>query len=343
MSKLSLFVGAIACVPVILVSGTAFADAAVGPSGLKIVQRIAGPDGGWDYASFDAARRRVYVAHGMQVVSIDADTGAVTPAFAQGNHLHAVTPVPGTDRIVTTNSGDNTAKILDATTGALIASVPTADDADSALYDPASGEVLIVGGDSGQIDFLDPKAAKVTASIKSGGKLEFLALDGHGKLFVNDEGKHTIVVIDLASKTVKGAYNMPGCVSPTGLAYVTGGRLVAACANGVAEIVDAASGKIIASPKIGARPDAVIYDEGRKLAYIPSGGAGTLSVIALSGAGDNTVIDTVATQVGARTGAVDPKTGRIYLPSAEYLPPTGPGQRPSVKPGSFKVLVLDRS
>ncbi len=329
-------------VAMLAVAGCATAQSAPNASGLKVVERIAGPDGGWDYASFDAARRRVYVAHGMQVTAIDADTGAVTASFASGNHLHAVTPIPGSDRLLTTNSGDNTAKILNARTGALIAAIPTADDADSALYDPASGQVLVVGGDSGQIDFIDPKAAKVTASIKTGGKLEFLALDGHGKLFVNDENKHTIVVIDLATKAVTGAYDLPGCVAPTGLAYVAGGRLVSACANGVAEILDAASGRQIAALKIGARPDAVIYDAGRNLAYIPSGGAGTLSVIALSGAADNTVIDTVVTQVGARTGTVDPKTGRIYLPAAEYLPPTAPGQRPAVKPGTFRVLVLDR-
>ena len=152
--RLAVFTG----VATVILCGAAAAQSPVGPSGLRVVARIAGPDGGWDYASFDAARRRVYVAHGTQVTAIDADTGAVTPAFAQGNHLHAVTPVPGSGRLVTTNSGDNTAKILDAATGALIASVPTADDADSALYDPASGEVLVVGGDSGQIDFVDPNA-----------------------------------------------------------------------------------------------------------------------------------------------------------------------------------------
>src|SRR5579863_7983808 len=81
-----------------------------GPSGLKIVQRIPGPDGGWDYASFDPARRRVYVAHGDEVMLIDADTGKVKADFAKGDHLHAVVPVPGTDRVVTTNSGDSSAK-----------------------------------------------------------------------------------------------------------------------------------------------------------------------------------------------------------------------------------------
>ena len=320
---------------------SAFAPMAhAGATGLAVAQRIAGPDGGWDYASFDAARRRVYVAHGDRVMAIDADNGKVTPDFAQGSHLHAVVAIPGADVLVTTNSGDDTAKIISAKDGALIASVPTAKDADSAIFDPAGGEVVVIGGDSGQVDFLDIKAAKIAGTIAVGGKLEFPALDGAGKLFINDEEKHAIVVIDLATRKVTGSYDMPGCVAPTGLAYVKRGRLVSACANGKAEILDAATGKVIAALDIGARPDAVIYDAARARAYIPSGGAGTLAVIALDGAGDNSVVDTVPTQKGARTGTVDPKTGAVYLPAAEYLPPAAAGQRPTLKPGSFQVLVI---
>ena len=110
----------------------------------------------------------------------------------------------------------------------------------------------------------------------------------------------------------------------------------------MAKILDATSGREIASLKIGARPDAVLYDPARRLAYVPTGGDGALSVIALSGPGDNSIVATVATQTGARTGAVDPKTGRIYLPTAEFMPPASPGQRPGIKPTTFQILVLDR-
>jgi DNA-binding beta-propeller fold protein YncE len=137
-------------------------------------------------------------------------------------------------------------------------------------------------------------------------------------------------------------YPLNGCVKPTGLALVTGGRLVSACGNGVVKILDAASGREIASLPIGAGPDAVIYDPGRAMAYVPSGRTGTLAVIALAGPAANTIIDTVPTQIGARTGTVDTKTGRIYLPTAQYVPAAGPGQESSVKPGTFTVLVLDR-
>ncbi len=321
---------------------TACGQAAPGASRLSVVDRIGGPDGGWDYASFDSARRRVYVAHGSSVMMIEADTGKVTANFAAGTHLHSVLTIPGSDRLLTTNSGDDSARLLNAADGALIASVPTAKDPDAAIYDPSSGLVLVMGGDSGTITFVDVKAAKAVGTLVVGGALEFPALDGTGKLFVNVETKNEIAVIDLATRAVTTRYPLAGCVAPTGLAYVQGGRLVSACANGVAKILDAASGKDLATLKIGARPDAVLYDATRGLAYVPSGMTGTMAVIALSGPRDNSVIDSVVTQVGARTGAVDEKTGRIYLPAAQYVLPVPQGQRPTTKPGTFQVLVLDR-
>ena len=321
--------------------GAAGAAHAAG-SGLHIVARIAGPDGGWDYASFDPARRRLYVAHGTEVLTLDVDTGKVNPAFAPGDRLHAVVPIPGTALVVTTNSGDNTAKILNADTGALIASVPTANDADGAIYDPASGDVLVMCGDAGAVTIVDPRAAKAVGQITVGGALEFPALDGQGRLFINNEKLNEIDVVDLASRSVTAHWPMAGCQAPTGLAYVAGDRLVSAWANGVGKILSAKDGHEIASLTVGVRPDAVLYDAQRLLALVPAAVGGNLTVIALAGPDDNKVIDTVPTQIGARTGAVDSKTGRIYLPTAEYNLPVPAGQRPTTKPGTFQILVLDR-
>lgn len=318
------------------------ARSAPGASGLKVTQRVAGPDGGWDYASFDPHLRRVYVAHGDKVMVIDADSGKASPDFAKGNHLHAVVPVPGMDRVVTTNSGDNTAKVIDARSGALLASIPTAQDADSAAFDRATGLVVVIGGDSGEITLVDPKALKAVGSIKVGGALEFLAPDGKGRVFVNVEDANQIVLIDLKTRKVMAHWPLAGCRRPTGLALVAGGRLVSACGNGVAKILSTADGHDIATLTIGEGPDAVLYDSRRGLALIPSGRAGTLAVIALTGPHANTVIDTVPTQIGARTGTVDPKTGRVWLPTAQYNLPVPAGQRPTTKPGTFEVLVLDR-
>ncbi len=230
-------------------------------SGLKVVARISGPDGGWDYAMFDAARRRIYVAHGDAVMSIDADTGQANPRFAGGAHLHSVVPVPGTNLILTTNGADASARIIDASDGRLIASIPTAKDPDGAVFDPSSGMVLVVNGDPGMVSLIDPKSAKLAGAITVGAGLEFPAVDGKGRLYVNIEETNEIAAIDIASRKVLARYPMPGCKGPTGLALTKDQRLISACANGVAKILDATSGREIASFTIGARPDAVLLDE----------------------------------------------------------------------------------
>ena len=264
----------------------------------------------------------------------------MTPAFAEGDHLHAVVPVPNSDRLVTTNSGDKSARVIDANTGKLIASIPTPDDPDSAIYDPHTGDVAVIGGDSGTITLIDPKTAKAVGDLAPGGKLEFAVPDGKGRLFVNAEDKNEVVVVDLDARKVVAHYPMSGCLRPTGLAYVQGHRLIAACQS-VAKILDADTGHDVATLPIGVGPDAVIYDPARSVAYVPSGRAGTLAVIALAGPKNNTVIETVPTKTGARTGTVDTATGRVYLPSADYAPAVT-GQRPAMKPGSFQVLVLGK-
>jgi DNA-binding beta-propeller fold protein YncE len=328
-------------------AGPTFADPAPAadpahPTGLHVVGRIPGPDGGWDYASFDVSHHRVLITHSDVVIAIDAATGKLDPAFAKGDHLHAAVPVPGTDLIVTTNSGDNSARIVSAKDGQLLASIPTADDADGAAYDPKSGLVVVICGDAGTLTLIDPKAMKAVGTIVVGDHLEFGQPDGKGLFYVNVASKNQVAVVDLAARKVLRRYDLTDCRRPTGLAYVAGDRVISACADGGVEIMDAASGKAIATFKVGGFPDAVIYDARRKLAFIPSALGGALSVIALDGAANNTIIDTVPTQLGARTGTVDPKTGRLYLPTAEYIVPTPAGQRPTTKPGTFVVLEVDR-
>ena len=318
----------------------ATAAGSAGGGGLQVVQRIDGPDGGWDLASYDAARRRVYVAHGAVVLAVSLSDGKLDANFAPGDHLHEVVVVPGHDLLVTTNSGDSSAKILKASDGSLLTSLKVADDPDSAAYDPATGLVVVIGGDSGVLTLIDPVKREIAGAITVGDHLEFGQPDGRGLFFVNVEDKGQIAVVDLKARKVLRRYDMAGCQRPTGLAYVEGGRLIASC-GGLAKILDAASGREIASLKIGGFPDAVLYDPGRHLAYIPTALDGKLWVIRLAGADKNTIVESVATQPGARTGAVDLKTGRIYLPTAQYGP-IEPGKRPQPKPGTFQVLVLDR-
>lgn len=308
---------------------------------LQIVDRIAGPDGGWDYASYDAARRRIYVTHGTVVLALDLASGQLNANFAQGARLHEVVAVPGQDLLVTTNSGDSTVKLIKASDGSLIKSLPVAPDADGAAYDPATKLAVVINGDAGLLTLVDPEKQMVIGTIGVGDHLEFGQPDGHGRFYVNVADKGQVAVVDLLARKAIGRYDMADCHRPTGLAYVEGERVISSC-NGLAKILDARTGREIASLKIGGFPDAVLYDANRHLAYIPTALDGALWTIALDGPRNNTIVDSTPTQVGARTGAVDPETGRIYLPTAQYNLAAAPGQRPTTKPGTFQILVLDR-
>ena len=322
--------------------GLAPAVSAPAPGALKVIDRIDGPDGGWDYASFDAARRRVYISHGTVVLSLDVDTLKLNPAFSQGARLHSIVPVPGADMLVTTNSGDSTVKIIKASDGSLIKSLSVAADADGAGYDPVTRTVVVINGDAGILTLIDPFKQTVVGTIDVGGHLEFGAPDGKGRFYVNVASDGEVAAVDLVHRKTLAKYKMDGCTRPTGLAYVEGDRVVASCGSGVAKILAAHTGKELASFKIGGFSDAVFYDPVRHLAFVPTARDGQLTVIALSGKANNTVVATVPTQVGARLGAVDPKTGEVFLPTAQYNIPATLAQRPTMKPGTFQILVLGR-
>ena len=305
----------------------------------NITHRFAGPDGGWDYASFDPASRQLFVAHGDGVMAIDVDTGKISPHLADASRSHIVLPIPGTGDLLVTNGGDNTARILDRATGALKGTIQTGKGPDAAAYDPVTKRLFVMDHAGGDVTIIDGAAMKVAGSIAIGGDLEFAVADGKGRLYVNVEDKAQIAVVDTRAQKVVTRYALAGCEEPSGLALTTSGALISACANGVAKVTQASTGKDLATLKIGARPDAVIYDAARGLALIPCGGDGTLTIIDTKTAMP-VVIGSVATQRGARTGTLDPKTGRVYLPTAKYGAPAAAGQRPSMVPGSFEVLEL---
>ena len=312
---------------------------AVAASAMTISRRIPGPDGGWDYASVDSEGHRLFVARGEGVQTIDLTTGVVTPMFVPGQRVHAALIMSGTGMGLSTNGTTNTATIFDAATGAIKATIPTGLKPDAAIWDAVARRAYIMNGKDGTVNILDPRAMKITGTVKVGGALEFAASDGAGRLYVNVEDKSEIAQIDLKSKKVIRRTKLKGCEEPSGLALTHQGTLIAACANGVAKVVDAESGRVLPDIAIGPRPDAVLYDGAHDRAYIPSGGDATLSVIDTSKAMPRK-IDSVATQAGARTGAVDPATGNVYLPAARYGAKVAGEERPKAVPGSFEVLVL---
>jgi DNA-binding beta-propeller fold protein YncE len=241
---------------------------------------------------------------------------------------------------VVTNGGTNTAVFYDDK-GTQVASVDTGKGPDDAAVEPKTGLLMVIDHAGGQITLVDAKAHKAVGTIDVGGDLEEVASDGSGKAYVNVENKGEVAVVDVPGRKVLAHWPMAGCDGPTGLAYDAADKLLlAACGGGSTAVVDAKSGKLLQTLSTGVGADGIAFDPKQKLAFVPAGRAGTLSVISLAG-GKATVVDTVPTQISARTIALDERTGRLYLPAAKYAPAAG-GGRPAITPGSFEVLVVGK-
>jgi YVTN family beta-propeller protein len=318
---------------VALIGGVA---AMAAPTGYKLVDRVGGPDGGWDYASVDTVNNRVLVTRGTFVMSLDLATGAVNPYFAAANGVHAAMAVNKGAQVLITNGRSNSVAILDGKSGAVLATIPAGNNPDAATFDADSGLVLVMNHSGGDITLVDPVAMKAVGAIEVGGALEAAAVDGAGKAYVNVEDKGEIVAIDLKARKVLAHYKLKGCEGPTGIAYAPADKALITTCDGVAQVLTAATGKLIANIKIGDGADGVAFDPKQKLAFVSSGRSGDMSVISISG-GKAVLVDTVKTQTSARTIALDPRSGRLYLPAAKPGP-DGKGRAP----GTFELLVAGK-
>jgi DNA-binding beta-propeller fold protein YncE len=306
---------------------------------LAVVGSITAADGPWDYASVDADLHRLYVARGDGVMAVNLDTGAVTPSFVPGKRVHGVITRPGGIG-VTTNGDTSSATLFKVSDGSVLADLPAGKKPDAVVRDAKSGLVVVMNGNDGTATLIDADAKKVVGAMTIGGKLEFAIADGSGHVFVNVEDKNEMVELDIPSRTVMKHLPLAGCDEPTGLDFDPASHvMVAACANGKAAAVSTTDFKQIATIAIGEHPDATIFDPKNKRFLIPCGGNGVLSVITEEADGSLKAGAQIVTAKGARTGAIDPVTGKVYLPTAEFSAAKA-GERPAAVPGTFHILVL---
>lgn len=310
------------------------AATAAPPPVLAVTGEIAGPDGGWDYLTFDPVHRRLYVSRSNGIMVIDVDSGKVTPQLVEAQRTHIAVPVNDGDDLVVTSTTAGAALLADAMTGKVRATIPTGSKPDGAFLEPTQNLVWVLDNAGGGITLIDAKAGAKVGVIAVPGALESAAMDGQGKVFINVEDKNEIAVVDVKARKLVAHYSLAGCDEPNGLAYGEG-RLVAACSNNVAKVIDAATGKDLATLAIGPRPDTALYDAARRLVYIPTAADAELVLISPS---ETKVVGVVPTHTGARTQALDAKTGTLYLPAADYAPPAQPNGRPQLVPGTFRVL-----
>jgi DNA-binding beta-propeller fold protein YncE len=326
--------GALACIAQSSVAGTAARTV------LEVI-KVGGPDG-WDYTTFDPTTATLYIAHGSAIASVNATTKAVTPHLADAQGAHVAVAFAGGSRLLITHGKANQVTLNDAKTGAVDATIPTDAKPDAAIVEPTTGRGFVMANGGGTVDVIDLKAKAVVARIAVGGAPEAAAFDGKGLVFTHLEDHNALVVIDAKAMKVRATYPMSGCEEPSGIAAIPKkGLILSACANQIARLTNATTGAEVASLPLGKHPDSAFWDEKRQVAYVPCGD-GTLTVIGFK---DDVarVTEVVETQAGARTGAVDPETGLVYLPTAELGAPAKPGGRPSVVPDTLKVLVVGTS
>ena len=306
-------------------------------SNLHVIKSYSMPgEGSWDYVSVDAAARRIYVSHASQVQVVNADTGEVVGTLPGTKGVHGIALVPSLNKGFTSNGQSNTVTMFDLKTLAPLAEIPTAKKPDAIFYDPASKRVFANNGGSASTTAIDVETGKVAGEIALEGQPEFGASDGAGQVYINLEDKSEMVAIDSKSLKVVHRWPLAPCEAPASLAIDTKTkRLFAGCRNHKMVVVDATSGKILDSQTIGDHVDATVFDAKSSTVYF-SNGDGTVDIFKQKGNGYEKA-PSVTTEAGAKTMAMDPKTGFLFLPTAKYEQVNG---KRSVVAGSFHLLVV---
>jgi len=303
-----------------------------------------GGAGSWDYLTVDPQTHRLYVPRSTHTMVIDAESGKVIADIPDQKIAHGVALVPEAGRgFISDGGGEGAVIVFDLKTNAVLGRIAAKPDSDGIIYDPFSRQVLVVSGDEGLLMTLkpdiNPSNGKIAAPIDLGGKPEFLASDGAGKVYINLEDKNLVAVVDIAARKVVARWPVAPGGSPVGMSIDTAKKhLFIGCRNPQKMIVmSTVDGKVLADLPIGAGVDATKVDEDEAFASCRDG---SLVVVAETSPGKFTVVETVKTPEGARTMGVDSSTHRIYLPTAEFVPAAK--GRPTAKPGTFMIVVVAR-
>jgi DNA-binding beta-propeller fold protein YncE len=308
-----------------------------------------GGDGGWDYLSVDAAGRRLYVSHGTKVVVVDIDKDAVVGEIADTPGVHGLAVASELKRGFTSNGRENKSSIVDLETLKTLSKVDTGQNPDGMLFEPGHQEVYMFNGRGQSATVFEAGSGKVVATIPLSGKPEFGVADPQaGRVYNNIEDKSEVAVIDTKTHQVVETWQITPGEEASGMAIdAEHHRLFLGCDNKLMVMMDSTNGKVVTSVPIDQGVDATAFDPGTQLAFA-SCGAGTVTIAKEETPEKLTVVQMLATERGARTMTLDPKTHNIYLATARFEAqpepaPGAPRQRPKAVPGSFKILVYGMS
>ena len=284
-------------------------------------------DGGTDYVAVEAATGRVFVSRSTHMMVVEGATGKVLGDIPNTPGVHGAGLVTKAGHGFTTNSGDQTVTMFDLKTLAVIKQIKVGPGLDGIMYDEADDKIILTNHSRpiGTLTAIDPNSGDIVATVELEDTApEGAAADGKGHIFVNNEGKNTIQVIDVKTWKATASWPLAPCEGPTGIAYDKPSNRIFSGCSGTSVVLDASTGKVVASIKNGTRVDALGWDPAKKLIFIPNGGEGNVTVVHQDSADKYTVVATVDTFRGAKTICVDPTTHNVYL----FQPERGPAPAP---------------
>jgi DNA-binding beta-propeller fold protein YncE len=285
-------------------------------------------DGGTDYVAVEAATGRVFVSRANHMMVVEGATGKVLGDIPNTPNVHGAGIATKAGHGFTTNGGDETVTMFDLKSLVVIKQIKVGPGLDGIMYDEPDDKIILTRHSRpiGTVTALDPTSGDIVATVElEDNGPEGAAADGNGHIFVNNEGKSTIQVIDVKTWKTTASWPLAPCQGPTGIAYdKASNRIFSGCSN-TSVVVDPNTGKIVASIKNGSRVDALGWDPSKKLIYIPNGGEGNVTVVHQDSPDKYATVATVDTFAGAKTIAVDPVTHNAYL----FQPERGPAAAPA--------------
>jgi YVTN family beta-propeller protein len=325
---------------------TCFCATAFGSDQYQFLTQIPiGGEGGWDILTIDTTANRLYLSHATKVVVVDVGKNAVVGEISGTPGVHAFVAVPELQRGFSSNGKESKSSVVDLITLKTTSKIDTGSNPDAVVYEPRHGEVYVFNHTGNSVTVINAKAATASATIQLEGTPEFAAVDEKaGRIYCNIEDKSEVAVIDANKHEVIAHWSLAPGENPSGIALdARHHRLFSGCHNKVMTMLDTETGKVIATVPIGAGVDGCAFDDSMQVAFA-SCGDGTTTIAREEGPDKLTLLQTLKTERGARTMALDPKSHRIFLPSAQFQPPPTPSPgaspgRPTVVPNTLKLLV----
>ena len=322
-----------------------------------IKQTLLGGEGNWDYVTVDPDAHRIYIARGTHVQVLDESTQKVVADIPGMRGIHGVAIVPKANRgFVTGNDPKGVIYVFDLKSNQVTSKIPTGEeDCDGLFYDPATDRVYVQNGDSMTSTVIDPSAVKVVGTIKYSGPLEAGVSDGKGTLFVNLVDSGEVAEVDAKTLGVKTTFSVKPCQRGYGAAFdAAHRRLFVACqgATPVGVVINADTGKVMASMPIGGGSDGVAYDPGTGDVFFTcrdsgDGMSGVVNIFHEDSPDKYTKVADVKYMYGARTIALDPKTHHIFSVSAtknDPVAPTAQNRNPRPRPdlSTFSIVEVGK-